>query len=75
MATVYDAMCEHTMKFIIVLRQLGFTLQEIKHLLTLNKSLFQQHVMKKRYSLFSTKIAQIEQRTTILSACAYLRYN
>ncbi len=49
---VYDAMCEHTMKFIIVLRQLGFTLQK-----PISTACNEETVQ-----LFSTKIAQIEQQ-------------
>ena len=59
---VYDAMCEHTMKFIIVLRQLGFTLQEIKHLLTLEQKPISTTCNEETVQLFSTKIAQIEQQ-------------
>ena len=55
-------MCEHTMKFIIVLRQLGFTLQEIKHLLTLEQKPISTACNEETVQLFSTKIAQIERQ-------------
>lgn len=59
---VYDAACEQTMKFIIVLRQLGFTLQEIKHLLTLEQKPISTACNEETVQLFSVKIAQIEQQ-------------
>ncbi|WP_155590773.1 MerR family transcriptional regulator [Lysinibacillus cavernae] len=59
---VYDATCEHTMKFIIVLRQLGFTLQEIKHLLTLEQKPMSPTCNEETVHLFNAKIAHIEQQ-------------
>ncbi len=59
---VYDPACEQTMKFIIVLRQLGFTLQEIKHLLTLEQKPISTACNEETVQLFSVKIAQIEQQ-------------
>ncbi|WP_445480269.1 MerR family transcriptional regulator [Lysinibacillus irui] len=59
---VYDATCEQTMKFIIVLRQLGFTLQEIKHLLTLEQKPVSPTCNEETVQLFSTKITRIEQQ-------------
>ncbi|WP_341302605.1 MerR family transcriptional regulator [Lysinibacillus sp. FSL H8-0500] len=59
---VFNASCEHTMKLIIVLRQLGFTLQEIKQLLTLGQKPISAACNKETMLLFSTKIAYIEQQ-------------
>ncbi|WP_255505016.1 MerR family transcriptional regulator [Lysinibacillus sphaericus] len=47
---VYDVTCEHTIKFILVLRQLGFTLQEIKQLLTLEQKPLQMPAINKQYN-------------------------
>lgn len=59
---VYDVTCEQTMKFIIVLRQLGFSLQEIKHLLTLEQKPVSPTCNEETGQLFSAKITQIEQQ-------------
>jgi len=58
---VYDGTCEQTMKFILVLRQLGFTLQEINYLLTLEKKPISTECNEETVQLFSAKIAHIEQ--------------
>lgn len=58
---VYDGTCEQTMKFILVLRQLGFTLQEINYLLTLEKKTISTECNEETVQLFTAKIAHIEQ--------------
>lgn len=64
---VYDGTCEQTMKFILVLRQLGFTLQEINYLLTLEKNLYPQSVMKKRYNYFLQRLPILNSSCTFIS--------
>ncbi|MFE3573547.1 MerR family transcriptional regulator [Lysinibacillus sp. NPDC059133] len=59
---VYDVTCEHTIKFILVLRQVGFTLQEIKQLLTLEQKPISDSCNQETVQLFSGKIAHIEQQ-------------
>lgn len=59
---VYDVTCEHTIKFILVLRQLGFTLQEIKQLLALEQKPTSNVCNQQTVQLFSTKITNIEQQ-------------
>lgn len=59
---VYDVTCEHTIKFILVLRQLGFTLQEIKQLLALEQKPTSNACNQQTVQLFSTKITNIEQQ-------------
>ncbi len=58
---VYDGTCEQTMKFILVLRQLGFTLQEINYLLTLERKPISTECNEETVQLFTAKIAHIEQ--------------
>ncbi|ACA39926.1 MarR family transcriptional regulator [Lysinibacillus sphaericus CBAM5] len=58
---VYDGTCEQTMKFILVLRQLGFSLQEINFLLTLEQKPISTECNEATVQLFSAKIAHIEQ--------------
>jgi len=57
----YDGTCEQTMKFILVLRQLGFTLQEINYLLTLDQKPISTKCNEETVQLFSAKIDHIEQ--------------
>ncbi len=57
----YDGTCEQTMKFILVLRQLGFTLQEINYLLTLEQKPISTKCNEETVQLFSAKIDHIEQ--------------
>lgn len=59
---VYDVTCEHTIKFILVLRQVGFTLQEIKQLLTLGQKPISDSCNQETVQLFSAKIIHIEQQ-------------
>ncbi|MFJ7732604.1 MerR family transcriptional regulator [Lysinibacillus sp. NPDC097231] len=59
---VYDDTCENTIKFILVLRRLGFTLQEIKHLLTLEQKPVSASCNEETVQLFSAKITHIEQQ-------------
>jgi len=59
---VYDVTCEHTIKFILVLKQVGFTLQEIKQLLTLEQMPISDSCNQETVQLFSAKIAHIEQQ-------------
>lgn len=59
---MYDATCEKNIQFILVLRQLGFTLQEIKHLLTLEQKPISASCNQQTVQLFTTKIANIEQQ-------------
>lgn len=57
----YDGTCEQTMKFILVLRQLGFTLQEINYLLTLEQKPISTTCNEETVQLFSAKIDHLEQ--------------
>lgn len=57
----YDGTCEQTMKFILVLRQLGFTLQEINYLLTLEQKPISTKCNEETVQLFSAKIDHLEQ--------------
>jgi len=59
---VYDDTCENTIKLILVLRQLGFTLQEIKQLLMLDQKPVSESCNLETVQLFSAKIAHIEQQ-------------
>ncbi len=59
---VYDDTCENTIKLILVLRQLGFTLQEIKQLLMLDQKPVSESCNQETVQLFSAKIAHIEQQ-------------
>ncbi|WKT78809.1 MerR family transcriptional regulator [Lysinibacillus fusiformis] len=57
----YDGTSEQTMKFILVLRQLGFTLQEINYLLTLEQKPISTKCNEETVQLFSAKIDHLEQ--------------
>lgn len=59
---VYDEVCEKNIQFIIVLRQLGFTLQEIQQLLTLEQKPISDTCNQQTVQLFSSKITKIEQQ-------------
>lgn len=59
---IYDLECEKNIKFILVLRQIGFTLQEIKQLLTLEEKPISANCNQQTVQLFATKIASIEKQ-------------
>lgn len=59
---VYDLDCEEKIKFILVLRQLGFTLNEIKQLLALEQMPISPSCNEETVQLFSSKITYIEQQ-------------
>ncbi|MCL1694524.1 MerR family transcriptional regulator [Lysinibacillus sp. BPa_S21] len=59
---VYDVTCEHKIKFILVLKQVGFTLQEIKQLLLLEQKPTSDSCNQETVQLFLAKIAHIEQQ-------------
>ncbi|MEK5231777.1 MerR family transcriptional regulator [Lysinibacillus sp. FSL K6-0232] len=59
---IFNTDCEHTMKLIIVLRQLGFTLQEIKQLLALDQKPISTSCNQATMQLFTSKITAIKQQ-------------
>lgn len=59
---IYDEACEKNIQFIIVLRQLGFTLQEIQQLLALEQKPISATCNQQTVQLFSSKITNIEQQ-------------
>ncbi|GLC88835.1 MerR family transcriptional regulator [Lysinibacillus piscis] len=63
---VYDAKCEYTMKFILVLKQLGFTLQEIKQLILLEQKPISVTCNQETLQHFAYKITTIEQQLYFL---------
>lgn len=58
----YDEQCEKTIKFIIVLKQLRFSLQEIQMLLTLDHQPLSDECNDSSASLFSQKITAVEKQ-------------
>ena len=58
----YDEQCEKTIKFIIVLKQLRFSLQEIQLLLTLNQQPLTNECNDSSASLFAQKITAVEKQ-------------
>ncbi|MFJ7736218.1 MerR family transcriptional regulator [Lysinibacillus sp. NPDC097287] len=59
---IFDDACEKNIQFIIVLRQLGFTLQEIQQLLALEQKPISATCNQQTVQLFSSKITKIEQQ-------------
>jgi len=55
----YDDNCERAMKFITVLKRLGFSLQEIKFLLQLEKTPITEQCNRSSVSMFNSKIQHI----------------
>ena len=58
----YDEQCEKTIKFIIVLKQLGFSIQEIQLLLTLDQRPLTNECNDSSASLFAQKITAVEKQ-------------
>ena len=58
----YDEQCEKTIKFIIVLKQLRFSLQEIQLLITLNQQPLTNECNDSSASLFAQKITAVEKQ-------------
>lgn len=58
----YDEDCENQLQFIIVLKQLGFTIKEIQQLLILNDQPLSTECNSSTVSLFEQKITNIEER-------------
>jgi len=59
---VYDERCEKTIKYILVLKQVGFSLQEIKLLLTLEQLPVSQECNIASVSVFQQKIEEVERK-------------
>ncbi|MEK4628907.1 MerR family transcriptional regulator [Solibacillus sp. FSL R7-0682] len=64
----YDQQCESTIKFILVLKKLGFSLQEINSLLKLGQQSFSNECNIATASLFANKITAIEKQIELYSA-------
>lgn len=58
----YDEQCEKAIKFIIVLKQLRFSLQEIQLLLTLDQQPLTNECNDSSVSLFAQKITIVEKQ-------------
>ena len=58
----YDEYCEKQFQFIIVLKQLGFTIKEIQQLLSLNAKPVSPECNSSTASLFEKKIMNIEEK-------------
>ncbi|WP_150285259.1 MerR family transcriptional regulator [Rummeliibacillus sp. TYF-LIM-RU47] len=58
----YDETCEKNIKFILVLKQLNFSLQEIKMLLLLDNSEPSNECNGKSVTLFQSKISYLESQ-------------
>ncbi|GKV66504.1 MULTISPECIES: MerR family transcriptional regulator [unclassified Sporosarcina] len=65
---LYGSMCERAMEFIIVLKQLGFSLQEIKLLLSLENSPISNDCNEMSTAMFTNKISDLEKRVEFFSA-------
>lgn len=65
---LYDETCEKSLKYILVLKQLGFSLQEIKGLLDLEKRPVSKDCNEVSVSLFNDKISYIENKIQSLEA-------
>jgi len=59
---IYDEQCEKTIKYIIVLKQIGFSLQEIRYLLTLEQQPISQACNIASVAAFNQKIEDIERK-------------
>lgn len=59
---LYDKTCEKNIKYILVLKQLGFALQEIKALLKLEKRQHSDDCNGASVTLFKNKIFYLERR-------------
>lgn len=64
----YDESCEEGIKFILVLKQLGFSLQEIKVLLMLDKKQPSKECNEISTTLFSEKIRCLESKVEFYSS-------
>lgn len=63
----YDEYCEKKIKYILVLKKLGFSLQEIKILLKLEESPPSKDCNEKSVSMFEDKIFSLEREIAFLS--------
>ncbi|WP_431026866.1 MerR family transcriptional regulator [Lysinibacillus sp. LZ02] len=64
----YDVQCEKTIKFILVLKQLGFSLQEIRSLLALDKQPLSEACNNSTVSLFESKMTFVEKQIEFYTA-------
>lgn len=62
----FDEECEKTIQLIIVLKQLEFSLDEIRFLLSLEKKPISSECNEATVRLFQDKIIQIENKMTFL---------
>lgn len=64
---LYNETCEKNIRFILVLKQLGFSLQEIKELMTLEKQPVSADCNTKSATLFNEKILYLENKIKFFS--------
>lgn len=64
---MYDVTCEKSIKFILVLKQLGFSLLEIKALLLLEKRPISKDCNVTTATLFNNKIHYLERKIEFFS--------
>ncbi|MDY0407476.1 MerR family transcriptional regulator [Virgibacillus soli] len=58
----YDEQCEKSIKYIMVLKQMGFSLQEIQQLLQLGNSPITEACNRMSTTLFENKVMHIKQK-------------
>lgn len=58
----YDAQCEKAIKYILVLKQLGFSLREIKMLLMLEEKPISSECNEESAALFKDKISSLQRK-------------
>src|SRR5699024_10055337 len=63
----YNETCERSLKFIIVFKQLGFSLQEIKTLLLLEKKPLSNDCNVTTTTLFKKKVISLERKIELFS--------
>ncbi|WP_042478035.1 MerR family transcriptional regulator [Bacillus ndiopicus] len=63
----YDPSCERSIKFIQVMKQIGFSLQEIKLLLTLDERPMSEACNQASNNLFVKKINTVEKQLAFLT--------
>lgn len=64
---MYDVTCEKSIKFILVFKQLGFSLQEIKALLLLGEKPISNECNVTTATLFNDKIQYLERKIEFFS--------
>lgn len=59
---IYDENCERGIKFILVLKQAGFSLQEIKQLIILEQSPVSEECNLNTTNMFASKLQEIDRK-------------